>query len=180
MKKQALVVLLALSMGALAGCGHKHSFSTKWSYNKQGHYHECECGEHDKIQPHQFGKWYTLTEPTRDEYGVAERKCEICSYKEHKNIDKIFYKLIEVYNGDTKVTEYRTDADGNYFLEVPEDQDGSYFAGYFDSTDAPFPIYGHIDDDVAIQMHTSTEPFAVNDENALDVALKSSIRTVKT
>ena len=38
---------------------------------------------------HAFGAWITVKEATETEEGLAERKCNICDYKETKKIDKL-------------------------------------------------------------------------------------------
>lgn len=177
MNKKTTLLLFALSIGALSGC-HKHQFATTWSYNEKGHFHLCECGEHDRIKQHEFGKWYTKVDATNKKEGVAERKCGVCGYAEHKSIGKLDYKAITIeINGTTE--EVRTDSEGNYVLDIPEDEEGKYFAGFFDSENNPFSYFGKIDEDITIHAEFSNAVPEIDSEESMERALRSGVRTAK-
>lgn len=188
MKKTLRIILTAVFACGLFACSeepaneheheHVHSFSSDYSYNAEGHFHVCECGAHDEIIPHTFGDYYVVKDPTREEEGAKAHKCEVCSYEETSPIAKLVYKLISVYEGDSLVKSYKSDVDGNYVLDVPADQPGKYFAGYYLFDGTPFRAYGQISQDFNVRLTTTNEPFQVSDEDSLDKALKSSVRTV--
>ena len=156
---------------------HVHHFSNEWTGDADGHYHVCECGAHDEIQAHTFGDWKEVIPPTKTTEGLAERICSVCDYAETKVLDKYPYYRISIYQDDELLEVVDTDTDGNYVLDVPEDKEGSYFAGYYDKDNNLFDVKGTVNDDVSITLKTTVTPFEVSSEELLDLALTTYPRT---
>lgn len=49
MKKFSALLLLTISATALSGCGHQHTWSTKWSTNLEEHWQDATCEHAGKI-----------------------------------------------------------------------------------------------------------------------------------
>ena len=67
---------------------HTHTPSTGYSYDANNHYHTCTSGDGAKmdVEPHQFGEYITVSEPTCTEYGTIMRKCAVCGYEEYNSV----------------------------------------------------------------------------------------------
>ena len=177
MKKQFLLLLAATT--CLFGCKnkddnqpHTHSFSEEWSYNEEGHFHKCECGEHDEVVAHEFGEWEVKKEPTNHVVGLAERVCSVCSYVESKDIETLTYSVISIYQDGEFVKDVLTDLDGNYALEVPANTAEEYFKGYFTNSNALFPVSGTIHEDIKVNLVMGAIAY-INNEAGLETVCAS-------
>ena len=176
MKKQLLLLFAAST--CLFGCKnkdnkpHTHSFSEEWSYNEEGHFHKCECGEHDEIVAHEFREWEVKKEPTNHVVGTAERVCSVCSYAESKEIETLTYSVISIYQDGEFVKDVLTDLDGNYALEVPANTAEEYFKGYFTDSNALFPVSGTIHEDIKVNLVMGAVAY-INNEAGLETVCAS-------
>lgn len=62
---------------------HTHSYSA--SYDQDGHFDGCICGDKINLAAHVYGEWQTVTEATDTADGEEERFCE-CGYRETRVI----------------------------------------------------------------------------------------------
>ena len=67
---------------------HAHTPSTEYYSDANYHYHTCTSGDGAKmdLEPHRFGEYITVTEPTCTEYGTTMRKCAVCGYEEYNSV----------------------------------------------------------------------------------------------
>lgn len=63
----------------------KHTHSHSSSFDQEGHFDGCICGDKINITPHSFGDWQTVTEATATTDGLEERVCA-CGTKETRII----------------------------------------------------------------------------------------------
>lgn len=62
---------------------HKHTYSDKWSYDEEYHWHNATCG-HDVQSSkgkHQFDEWTIDVNPTVKENGHQYKTCSVCGYR---------------------------------------------------------------------------------------------------
>ena len=61
---------------------HVHGYL--WTYDEENHWQYCvDCGqphETNPPEPHEFGEWTTVKEPTETEKGELQRNCSVCGY----------------------------------------------------------------------------------------------------
>ena len=88
--RRIISTTLLLSTICFAGCGktptseessiHTHTFSNRWSYDNEYHWHESTCG-HDEISDkasHIFNS--VVTDPTYTSGGYTTHTCTVCGY----------------------------------------------------------------------------------------------------
>ena len=82
MKKHTAFLSTVVASLALCGCSneHTHDFSSLIGV-EEGHYYQCECGEHDSLVPHVFSDFTIEQEPTLTDAGLVSHKCDVCGYK---------------------------------------------------------------------------------------------------
>lgn len=70
---------------------HQHTFSDKWTYDEEAHWHESTCGHMVKIDKdlHTFSEWKETTPPESEKDGELTRTCTVCDYAEHKRIPQV-------------------------------------------------------------------------------------------
>ena len=96
MKKHPAFLFIMLPIFALCSCSegeesssstssgstppaHVHDFS-KLISNAEGHYYQCECGEHEPLEAHNFNKWVIDVQPSLSGSGSAHKECAVCHY----------------------------------------------------------------------------------------------------
>lgn len=90
-KNLFFVVLFVLTL-ALAGCGHKHEFSSAWEHDDVNHWHQCttpDCEEKSDVEAHSFGEWKVTVEPTETTKGTRVKTCTVCSYEVSESINEL-------------------------------------------------------------------------------------------
>ena len=60
--------------------GHTHKYTRQCDENS--HWDECECGDIQNREIHQYGAWTVTKEPTETEEGEKEHACTGCGYKQ--------------------------------------------------------------------------------------------------
>lgn len=119
-----------------SSCGHEHSYLTtvvEPSCSSQGYTkYTCECGHTyednytDRLE-HQYGDWTVSKESTDTEYGIEERICSVCGYKEEQQINmkcKVEYRDLEenllkefvVAKGETIELDFEYELEGYKFI----------------------------------------------------------------
>lgn len=111
----------------------EHSYSDKWSYNDEMHYHACTDEGYEETlyideAVHTMGDWYEVTAPGETTEGVKERACSVCGYKEQGSIkpvgsvDRLIFELNEdnesytVYGNKEKI--------GDAPIYIPDEYNG--------------------------------------------------------
>lgn len=64
---------------------HVHTFGLNWSYDEDGHFHECECGEHADDEAHDM-LWQVLKKPTKKVPGQRVGLCSVCGFSVTESI----------------------------------------------------------------------------------------------
>lgn len=67
---------------------HVHSYGPDWKWDKDGHWHECQCGEKEEVIEHHMEAWITDEEATEEAEGRKHRNCSDCGYTEQGTIPK--------------------------------------------------------------------------------------------
>lgn len=67
---------------------HTHASDGILQYDGNTHFYLCSSGDGARLneEPHQFGEFVTILEPTCTEYGQIMRTCSVCGYQEYQNI----------------------------------------------------------------------------------------------
>ena len=67
---------------------HQHTASDVFEWDNNYHYNPCTAGDGARMneEPHQFGDYVTILEPTCTEYGQMMRTCSVCGYQEYQSI----------------------------------------------------------------------------------------------
>ena len=95
--------------------------------------HTCACGVtvvdgYIEATGHSFGSWVTVTEPTQDRTGEAERICAGCGEKERRTLDKLpaghthsygETVTVEATCGAAGIRTFRCDCGDTYTDEIP-------------------------------------------------------------
>ena len=91
--KNIFVILLIGVLGLISSCDepdpnpeHVHKFSNEWEYHDFSHYYRCECGTITSDEPHSFGEWVVVDEPTESAVGSKKHICDVCGYEGHEEI----------------------------------------------------------------------------------------------
>ena len=93
-KKTTFSIIVGVTL-ALCACSsgddpeHVHNFS-KLVGIPEGHYYQCECGEHDSLRPHVFGDIIVDENPSTTISGSAHQICEVCNYTRIFNFVDIY------------------------------------------------------------------------------------------
>ena len=66
---------------------HYHDFTGDWQKDNDYHWKDCECGEHNTKESHNFTS-IVIKEATSEEEGLEEFKCTVCGHKYTKTIAK--------------------------------------------------------------------------------------------
>ena len=62
-----------------------HDYKTEWSYDENGHYHECKnCDAKTDVTNHTF-TWIIDKDSTCKEEGLKHEECEVCHYTRNEN-----------------------------------------------------------------------------------------------
>lgn len=81
-----------------------HTFSSSWSYDSSGHYHEATCGHniYNDYAYHTFGEWVVDKEATEESVGHQYRVCSVCDYSEQSEIPLLphTHKYSSSYSAD--------------------------------------------------------------------------------
>lgn len=93
-----LCYVVVFAFFVLTSCySHFHTYSTKWSFDDEFHYHNAIC-EHldkkEKIAPHILGDWVIVKEATEEENGEKLKKCSVCGYE----IKEVIVKTGHIHN----------------------------------------------------------------------------------
>lgn len=91
MKKFFASFLLICMIFSLVACDgdHTHTFSEKWVYDENNHWHECDgktCKEVSDKASHEWVDKGVITEATPDSNGVLEKECSVCGAKANTSI----------------------------------------------------------------------------------------------
>ncbi len=89
MKSRLLVLLLALMLVLLCSCKHTHTFSGSYSSDETNHWQECECGEKNGLEEHQWNNGAVTLLPTADSEGEMTYTCKVCRATKTEKIDKL-------------------------------------------------------------------------------------------
>ncbi len=71
-----------------------HDYKDEWSYDENGHYHECKnCNHKENESVHSY-TWIIDVEPTEDATGTKHEECSVCHSKRNENtlIEKLDHK----------------------------------------------------------------------------------------
>ena len=63
-----------------------HDYKEEWSYDENGHYHECKNCNHKEDESVHSYLWIIDTEPTEETTGIKHEECETCHYTRNENI----------------------------------------------------------------------------------------------
>ena len=64
-----------------------HDYTQK--YNETEHWDECDCGDVQNKEAHQYGEWTVTKEATETESGEKEHTCTVCGYTQTAEIEKL-------------------------------------------------------------------------------------------
>ena len=62
-----------------------HDYKTEWSYDENGHYHECKNCSHKEDESVHSYLWIVDVEPTEDATGTKHEECSVCHSKRNEN-----------------------------------------------------------------------------------------------
>lgn len=69
--------------------GHKHNWSSTWTYDAASHWHECDddCSisnnrDKDGFGSHSYGSWIIDVSATTSQSGSRHRDCGVCQYRQ--------------------------------------------------------------------------------------------------
>lgn len=65
---------------------HTHVFDGEWSYDENGHWQTCVCGETSTPAAHTYGDWIVDKAATATEAGSQHHVCTVCGYEESQVI----------------------------------------------------------------------------------------------
>ena len=71
---------------------HHHTFSDELTATPNSHYYAATCEhiyETKDSEPHSYGEFTTITEPTQTTTGMKSRVCSVCNYVEETVIPKL-------------------------------------------------------------------------------------------
>ena len=138
----AALLCTATCMFGLVGCGHKHTFSEKWSSDDTYHWHEATCEHSDERS--EYGE-HTMESVTLEDYRATVTMCSVCGYSENDVTSQLVNEETFSSQIDTEITTnfrytYKTVAretgavleehveqyDGNCYVS----QTGVYHIGY--------------------------------------------------
>lgn len=88
-----LATTTALAIAGLAGCGHTHTFSDKWTSDETNHWHAATCTDGDECKKAVDGK-AAHADANKD------GKCDVCDYVMHEH---------------TYATTWSSDASGHWY-----------------------------------------------------------------
>lgn len=94
------------------------------------------------------------------------------------SVPPVTYPVINVYENGQVVQTIKTNTNGDYVLPVPNDRDGHYYQGYFDSENNIVPLYGNITSNLDLTIEYNTVPFSVTNETSFDYAFTYGFNTV--
>ncbi len=111
-----LLCAIAMLGACLAGCGHEHTYSDKWSSDASNHWHAATCEHKDEVKDkagHTFGE---------------DGKCTVCGYETEPPCEHSLFKTAAKAETCTKdgnieywfcsdCGKYFTDADGKNEIE---------------------------------------------------------------
>lgn len=72
---------------------HKHAFSDKWMTDETDHWFQCECGEIEDLDPHEWNKGKVLKKPTKKQEGEIQYRCDVCDKIVNRKIAKVGTKF---------------------------------------------------------------------------------------
>lgn len=75
----------------LGACGNKHihEYGNTHGYDSTNHWNTCSCGEIGNISEHYYGEWITIREATQYSEGRKKQVCNVCTYENFVEIQKI-------------------------------------------------------------------------------------------
>ncbi len=105
LKKRKCSVCLHEQILTIPTLTHTHKYSDKPQYSATEHWFPAICG-HDVVtgkNPHSFGEWLTLTEPTETQEGLERRICYVCRYAQESILNRLphTHKFSEEWSADT-------------------------------------------------------------------------------
>lgn len=135
----------------LSSCGHEHSYEKtviEPSCSSQGYTeYTCECGHtyEDNYMDwleHKYGEWTVSKESTDTEYGIEERTCSVCGYKEEQQINmkcKVEYRDLKenllkefvVAKGETIELDFQYELEGYKFIGWTNEKGSSNLFGNY-------------------------------------------------
>ena len=71
-----------------------HDYKEEWSYDENGHYHECKNCNHKEDESVHSYLWIIDDEPTEETNGIKHEECSVCPSKRNENtlIEKLDHK----------------------------------------------------------------------------------------
>ncbi|MDE6850252.1 MAG: hypothetical protein K2J54_02885, partial [Clostridia bacterium] len=109
--------------GAELAAALGHDWSTEWSKDTSGHWHECtRCDEKSGNAEHTY-EWVITKQPTKEETGLKENVCTVCG---DKNGEEEIAKLVSDNNGNVSDLPVLP-PDQNYDLEIDVKESDSVY-----------------------------------------------------
>ncbi len=65
---------------------HTHDYAAEWSYDENGHWHECSCGGKGDMDAHTWDGGTVSKEPTEAEPGSISYTCSVCGMGKTESI----------------------------------------------------------------------------------------------
>lgn len=86
---------------------HEHSYAEdEWKMNDKYHWIECECGEVEDLESHEWNKGKVLKKMTKKREGEIQYRCTVCGKTVNRTIAKIGTKFTsESYNYKVKADQ---------------------------------------------------------------------------
>lgn len=207
MKKKSLITILAavmllvLSISALAACGgktnddgnnepepsaHTHTYATEWSKDETNHWHAATCehtSEKKDEAAHTYGEWTETKAPTFTEKGEKQRVCSVCEYVEKAEIAvrEIRDNTLAVKTGITLDKTYDKTAVAFTSTDFTYGGDGEVTISYKPAggeftAEAPVNAGSYV---VKVEVAATTEWKAVSDEFAFTIAPRRLVSVEK-
>ena len=100
-----------------------HEFESVYSYDEENHFNECECGEKDNVEAHDY-KEEILKEATHLEKGEAKYTCILCDYYKVLELDKLAHEFNTEYSFDEENHFYECDCGEKTGIEAHDFGEG--------------------------------------------------------
>lgn len=78
-----------------------HSYEDAWSSDDDGHWRACSvCGAEEEASAHEFGGWELTVPAACTSFGLEERVCSVCGFREGRSIPPTGHDVLEGWRSD--------------------------------------------------------------------------------
>lgn len=94
--KRTCTVCGATQTGAIPKLvpAHTHTYQETWVTNEVNHWFQCECGEKEDLEPHEWNRGKVLKKPAKKREGEIQYRCTVCGRTINRVIPKVGTKFV--------------------------------------------------------------------------------------